>query len=106
MKNIFKEAIIYTVGTFQKALFLSIGVVLGLSAVNGCSLLAPEEPPAPVAVEVPVKTTAPVVNRNFPLDKESQDRAWFEHSTECNEVATQTNTSAKECLKLKDWEGI
>ena len=63
----------------MKNTFLIIAASLLL---NGCSLLAPEEPPAPVAVEVPVKTTAPVVNRNFPLDKESQDQAWFEHSTE------------------------
>ena len=87
----------------MKNTFLIIAASLFL---NGCSLLAPQEPPAPVAVEVPVETIAPVVNRNFPLDKESQDRAWFEHSTECNEVAKQTNTSAKECLKLKGWEGI
>ena len=87
----------------MKNTFLIIAASLFLS---GCSLLAPPEPPAPVAVKVPVETTGPVTNPAYPPDDASQNAAYTADAEECNALAVQTGIPSKECLKTKGWKNI
>ena len=87
----------------MKNTFLIIAASLLLS---GCSLLAPEAPPAPVAVKVPVETTGPVINPAYPPDDASQNAAYTADAEECNALAVQTGIPSKECLSRKGWANL